>query len=230
MNNEERQLQVTEDRKGCTKTEVKLKNDVFSHRLLSNKGFEEKILNELLFATKTGFLVADCPSSSRRRVAGTLLAGRETEPSQEANQEEQVMRDTCRSDRFGVAATLDRDAALVRRLSGLRDGCRDLGSFGTSLRFSSSTGTWAVAAAAFGPGAGVTLPRGCASLSSVRRCPGHRSALRSRGDTALTSVASVHAGGHEAARIGRRKAGLNAVMIVRTCLTRLLDASSSHAH
>ena len=190
--------------------------------------FSFKTKDEPLFPTKTGFLVAGCPSSSLRRVAGTWLAARETEPTQEATQKEQVMRDTPPDPPVALTVLellrhLDRDPAPVRRLSGLRDGCGDLASLWSSSRFSSSTEAWAVAAAAFGPGAGVTLPRGSAPLSSVRRCPGQRAALRSRGGTPLAFAASVLAGGCEAARPGPP-------MIVSACLTRLLHASSSHAH
>ena len=66
-----------------------------------NKGFEEKVVNEPFFSAKIG-----------RRSAGGWLAGRETGLTREATQKEQVMRDTPpglsrRSDRFGVAATLE---------------------------------------------------------------------------------------------------------------------------
>ena len=81
---------MREDRKGSawTKEEFQSAGALPGSVFLSNKGFEEKILNEPLPV----FLGS--PPSSRRREAGTWLAGRVCKPGREVSQVEQVMWDT----------------------------------------------------------------------------------------------------------------------------------------
>ena len=125
---------MREDRKGSTWTKEKFKSagSLSGSVFLSNKGFEEKILNEPL-----PVFLGSTPSS-RRRAAGTWLAGRVLKPEREVTQVEQVMRDTplgpsCASVFYGRATTCSFLPTGTRDAAGTADAgvARALPSFGS---------------------------------------------------------------------------------------------------